>query len=322
MDTPDYQSLTPNTIIAAIESVGLMPDARILALNSYENRVYQVGIEDESPIIAKFYRPNRWSNEQILEEHQFTQHLAKQELSVIAPTSLDNNTLFHFQGFRFAIYPRQGGHTPILEKKEHLQSIGRLLARIHACAKIMPFQHRPTISVEEFGQASINFLLDGQWLPSYLLPAYISLTDELLELCHKHFEKITSPFISLQGDCHPGNLLWRDDKAYLIDFDDARRGPAIHDLWMLLSGDEHEQRQQLDHLLDGYQDFFDFNYQETLLIECLRTLRIIHYSAWLAKRWNDPSFPLNFPWFNTERYWSEHILALREQLAAMQAVSI
>lgn len=314
MTTHDYDRLTPDTIIQAVEHLGLAADARLLSLNSYENRVIQVGIEDELPIIAKFYRPNRWSDDQILEEHQFTQRLVDAELSVIAPLRINDTSLFEYSGFRFALYPRQGGHAPILEESSHLKSIGRLLGRMHAIGKAHPFQHRAHINVHSLGQESVDFLVDNQWIPDNLLPAYTSLVNDLLARCHNTMADVDPEYIALQGDCHPGNILWREDRAYLIDFDDARMGPAVSDLWMLLSGDEHQQRQQLEDMLDGYREFCDFNYRETLLIESLRSLRIIHYSAWLARRWEDPSFPKSFPWFNTERYWSDHILSLREQL--------
>lgn len=314
-----YNSLTPDAVLDAVESLGYLSDARILALNSYENRVYQVGIEDKSPIIAKFYRPNRWSREQIQEEHDFAQHLLDLEIPVVPPLRDDNNASLHqFGDFLFAVYERKGGHAPELDNLDCLHVIGRLIGRMHSLAKQTPFEHRPILDIQSFGIESREFLLGNDFIPKELQQAYDSLTKDLLTLVQTRFQQVTFDNIRLHGDCHPGNILWRDDSAFFVDLDDARMGPAVQDLWMLLSGDRAQQTTQIDEILDGYQQFCDFNHAELALIEPLRTLRIMHYSAWLARRWNDPAFPMNFPWFNSLRYWSEHILELREQFAALQ----
>ncbi len=314
-----FERLTPEFIIDAVEAEGYRCDCRNLALNSYENRVYQIGIEDGEPLIAKFYRPDRWSDAQILEEHQFTQELADQELPVVAPlANAAGVSLRHFGGFRFALYPRKGGQPPELDNLEHLQMLGRLLGRIHLVGSSSPFQHRPELSRENFGRQSVAYITE-HFIPPEYREAYQSLTGDLLQQIEEIFQRVNPlRLIRLHGDCHSGNMLWRDQRYHFVDFDDARMAPAIQDLWMLLSGDELQQRQQLEKILDGYFSFYDFNPAELQLIEPLRSLRMLHHSAWLARRWQDPAFPRTFPWFNSLQYWGEHILELREQLANLQ----
>ncbi len=313
-----YEALTPDLVLDAVEASGYLTDARILALNSYENRVYQVGIEGATPLIAKFYRPGRWSSEQILEEHQFSAALKELDISVVPPIMDDQGqTLREYQGFRFALYPRQGGHAPNLDDFDALLSLGRTLGRMHALGKAKPFNHRPALDIASFGEESYRFLLDNNFIPAGLRESYRTLGADLLKGCQAVFQRVKYQPIRLHGDCHPGNILWREEVPHFVDFDDARMGPAIQDLWMLLSGEREQQTAQLSELLDGYREFCDFDLAELPLIEALRSLRIMHYSAWLARRWDDPAFPRHFPWFNTERYWGEHILELREQLAAL-----
>ena len=313
-----YEQLTPDLVLDAIESTGLITDARILALNSYENRVYQVGIEGGSPLIAKFYRPARWSDAQILEEHQFTQALKALEISVVPPIVAEQGqSLRDFKGFRFALYPRQGGHAPNLDDFDALLSLGRTLGRIHALGQARPFAHRPALDIQTFGYESYHYLLEHDFLPASLREPYRTLGADLLACCESRFQRVSYRAIRLHGDCHPGNILWREEVPHFVDFDDARMGPAIQDLWMLLSGERDQQTAQLSEILEGYREFCEFDLAELQLIEALRALRIMHYSAWLARRWTDPAFPKHFPWFNTERYWGEHILELREQLAAL-----
>lgn len=314
----NYDELTPDRVIDAVESLGFHSDARILALNSYENRVYQVGIEDSQPMIAKFYRPLRWSDEQILEEHRFTQDLLDIEIPVVPPIAFKQRTLHQHQGYRFALYPRRGGQAPSLDNGDHLEILGRLLGRVHNLGKAALFTHRPSIDIQSYGIDSREFLLDNDFIPQELRPAYDSITQDLLASLQTLFNTISYQAVRLHGDCHVGNILWRDDSAHFVDFDDARNGPAIQDLWMMLSGDYQQKCLQLADILEGYSEFCDFNPAEIGLIEGLRTLRLMHYNAWIAKRWSDPAFPHNFPWFNSERYWAEHILALREQQSALQ----
>lgn len=315
-----FSRLRPETLMAAVESTGRACDGRVLALNSYENRVYQIGIEDDEPLIAKFYRPDRWTVEQIREEHAFCHALCDHELPVVAPLrDAHGDSLWQHGDFFFALFPRRGGHAPDLGDFDTLQVLGRTLARLHAVGAAQAFRYRPALDVQSFGHDSAGFLLGSGFLPEDLKPVYASLSRDLLNRIDDQFTR-QEPFrrLRLHGDCHPGNLLWRAGELHLVDFDDARSGPAVQDLWMLLSGDRQEQTLQLSEIVEAYEEFFEFDRRELALIEPLRTLRLMHYSAWLARRWQDPAFPRAFPWFNTARYWGDHILELREQLALLQ----
>ncbi len=310
-----YEQLTPNTILDAVESVGQCCDGRIQPLNSYENRVYQVGIEDHAPLIAKFYRPQRWSNDAINEEHRFTIDLAEQEIPVVAPIpNAQGQTLSEHAGFRFSLSPRHGGRWPELDAAENLERIGRYLGRIHALGAITTFTHRPTLSVDHFGTRSYHFLLENDFIPFECQNEYMQVVETVLEtvsdviLQNSHYKNIR-----LHGDCHPGNILWTDQGAHIVDFDDCINGPAIQDLWMLLSGNRQQMSLQLSHILRGYKEFHIFSHGELVLIEPLRTLRLLHYSAWLARRWQDPAFPKNFPWFNSANYWQDQINSFKQQ---------
>lgn len=312
-----YGRLTPDTVLDAVESQGLFSDARIAPLNSYENRVYQVGIEDSEPVIAKFYRPQRWTAGQIVEEHSFSLELADLDIPVVAPLrNAHGDTLFEHEGFMFALYPRRGGRAPDLENDDDLEVLGRLMGRMHAVGEQSTFQHRPELTVASFGEESIEFLLSGDIIPSTVRAAYEAVARPLLERVRDRMNALDYGKLRLHGDCHPGNILWRDEAAHFVDLDDARNGPAIQDLWMLLSGDRQQQTGSLGAIMDGYSQFRDFDFRELAMIEPLRALRSLHYAAWLARRWQDPSFPMHFPWFGTERYWGEHIQVLRELLQA------
>ena len=309
-----FTNLTPDVVMDAVESVGYRCDARILQLNSYENRVYQIGIEDGEPVIGKFYRPDRWTDKQILEEHTFTQELFDNEVSAVAPLVIANeSTLAEFANFRFALYPRRGGRAPALDSLDNLEILGRHVARIHAIGGEQTFELRPNISVQDYGHASRSFLIENDFIPAELHPAYDSVTEFLLKELDDIFESTPYMSIRLHGDCHMGNVLWRDEMPHFVDFDDARNGPAIQDLWMMLSGEREDQQQQVMRIIRGYRDFCHFNPAQLRLIEPLRTLRMMYHAAWIARRWDDPAFPMAFTFFNTERYWSEHILELREQ---------
>lgn len=330
-NTHPYDALTPDVVLNAVDSVvpnikslhRMHTDGRQLALNSYENRVYQVGMEEGRPLVVKFYRPNRWSDEAIQEEHDFSQALDEIEVPVVAPLRNEaNHSLFEYGGFRFAVYPRRGGRTPDLEDLDNLVWMGRFIGRIHALGRAKSFVYRPELNCESFGRESIRYLKGTQFIPEELREAYFTVVDDVLKLVDLGFEQAGSQqgkmtTLRLHGDCHPGNILWTDEGPHFVDFDDARMGPAVQDLWMLLSGDRRQMTAQLDEVLSGYTEFMDFNPRELYLIEPLRTLRIIHYSAWLARRWDDPTFPMHFPWFAEPRYWEEQILALREQMAIM-----
>ncbi|MCB1709772.1 MAG: serine/threonine protein kinase [Halioglobus sp.] len=319
MNEHPYDRLGPDLVIAAVESAGYLSDARLLALNSYENRVYQVGIEDDTPLIAKFYRPERWSDAQILEEHAFSLELQAAEISVVAPiVDAHGKTLHEFDGFRFALFQRRGGHPPELDNFDNLLVLGRTLGRIHAVGRAGRFEARQQITVERMLTQSREFLLEGV-IPQSLVPAYSTLTSDLLQAVSAIYSEVKAgDMIRLHGDCHVGNILWRDDTAHFVDLDDCCTAPAIQDLWMFLSGDRAYRQLQLAELIEGYGEFCDFDPRQLRWLEALRTLRLTHYAAWLARRWNDPAFPRNFTWFNTERYWADHILELREQMSALQ----
>jgi Ser/Thr protein kinase RdoA (MazF antagonist) len=314
-----FQKLTPDAVMDAVESCGFVCDHRIFALNSYENRVYQVGIDEAQPLIAKFYRPERWSCAQIQEEHDFCFELVEQELPVVAPLKDRHGVSLHqYDDFYFALYRRQGGHAPEFDNLGNLKILGRLLGRIHAVGAVTPFRQRPVLDRHSFGTASVK-LIEEQFIPPDYRATYSAVTGQLLEAIDAIAAEVGAVrMLRTHGDCHAGNILWRDDAPHFVDFDDARMAPAMQDLWMMLSGERPRQLDQLEVLLEGYGEFNDFEPRELRLIESLRTLRMLHYSAWLARRWQDPLFPHTFFWFNTTRYWGEHILELREQLAALQ----
>jgi Ser/Thr protein kinase RdoA (MazF antagonist) len=317
-----YATLTPDRVLDALASVGLNGDGRMQALGSYENRVYQIGIEDEPPVVVKFYRPARWSDAAILEEHAFVAELAAREIPVVAPVPLGEHTLHTFDGFRFSVYPRCGGRAPELSDRSTLEWMGRFLGRIHAVGALAPFRERPEISVETFGVEPREWLLAHDFIPADLAEAWRSIGALALDAARRCFDRAGDiRALRLHGDCHVGNVLWIEHGVtrgpHFVDFDDTRTGPAVQDLWMLLSGEPAEMTRQLDAVLTGYREFHDFDPRELNLVEALRTLRLLHYSAWIAQRWDDPAFPVAFPWFNTQRYWQDRILELREQVALM-----
>ena len=314
-----FSALTPDIILSAMDSLGLNSDGRLLALNSYENRVYQVGIDNAPTVVTKFYRPHRWTDAAILEEHAFIQELADNEIPVVPPLRFkENQTLNQIDGFRFSVFPKQGGRVPEIDGREKLEWMGRFIGRIHAIGALKPFKERPTLDITQFGDEPRDYLLKHNFIPPDLFAAYSSVSEHALESVRRCFERAGKvKTLRLHGDCYPGNILWTDDGPHFVDFDDSRMGPAIQDLWMLLSGDRAEMSVQLGYLLAGYQTFYDFNSRELHLLEALRTLRLLHYSAWIAKRWDDPAFPMAFPWFNTPRYWQDRIIELREQIALM-----
>lgn len=313
-----YASLTPDRLLDAIESIGQRCDGRLLQLNSFENRVYQVWLEDGRCVVAKFYRPARWSDAQILEDHEFTTDLERREIPVVAPLQIDGRTLHAFEDFRFALYPRRGGRAPELDDAETLEWIGRFIGRIHAVGAVAPFRERPALDIASFGEEPRDWLIAHDSVPAPLRPAWRAAIDQALDGVRRAFDETgETRVLRLHGDCHPGNILWTDDGPHFVDFDDARNGPAVQDLWMLLSGDARAMSGQLADVLAGYEDFMEFDRRELRLLEPLRTLRLIHYSAWIARRWDDPAFPAAFPWFGTERYWQDRVLELREQIAAI-----
>jgi Ser/Thr protein kinase RdoA (MazF antagonist) len=314
-----YSSLTPEVVLDALASVGVDGDGRLIALGSYENRVYQVFRDEAPPVVAKFYRPGRWSDEQIIEEHAFALELAAREIPVVAPLVFDDAQSLHAHaGFRFAVYPRRGGRSPELSDHATLEWIGRFLGRIHAVGTSASFAHRPALDIASFGDEPREFLLASDFLPQDLRDVWTGVSAQALDGVRRAFERAGDVrSIRLHGDCHAGNVLWTDDGPHFVDLDDCRTGPAIQDLWMLMPGDRDEAAAALAALLEGYERFAGLDRRELLLVEALRTLRLIHYSAWIARRFDDPAFPAAFPWFGSQRYWQDRILELREQIAAM-----
>jgi Ser/Thr protein kinase RdoA (MazF antagonist) len=317
VNSKPYENLTPDAVLDALESTGLRGDGRLSALNSYENRVFQVGLEDDSYVVAKFYRPERWTDAQILEDHAFSIELAEREIPVVAPREINGNTLHHHAESRFAVFQRRGGRIPELEDEKVLEWIGRFLGRIHAVGATRPFKLRPALDVATFGTEPRDWLLASGMIPEDLQETWVTTADLALQGVKNRFEITQFRTIRLHGDCHAGNILWTPAGPHFVDLDDARNGPAAQDLWMLLAGDRATATTQLRAMLEGYERFCAFDRAEIGLIEPLRTLRLIHYSYWLARRWQDPAFPAAFPWFGTQRYWQDRILELREQTSNM-----
>ncbi|HEY5719336.1 MAG TPA: serine/threonine protein kinase [Gammaproteobacteria bacterium] len=314
-----YAELTPDAVLDAVESSGVRCSGHLLALNSYENRVYQVGLEDAAPLVVKFYRPERWSDAAIREEHAFTAELAERDVPVVPPLGdATGETLRSHAGWRFALFPRRGGRLVDLDDEARRRQLGRLLGRLHAVGAARRFRHRETLDVATFGDASLQTLATGEFLPAELRDSYLSVAGHALERIRACFARAgTVRALRLHGDCHAGNLLWSDEAVHLVDLDDCRNGPAVQDLWMLLSGTRETMAQQLGEILEEYRRFHDFDSRELHLVEALRSLRLLHHAAWLARRWSDPAFPRAFPWFGSAHYWQEQVLGLREQLAAM-----
>lgn len=315
-----YADLTPDRVIDALTEAGFDPDGRLLAMNSYENRVYQLWQAEGPPVVAKFYRPGRWSDAAILEEHAFARELAAQEIPAVPPLAGPDGTTLHRSGsFRFAVFPKRGGRAPELDDPSTLRRIGRFLGRLHAAGGRAPFTDRPRLDPETFGWEPLDWLAGHDALPHELLASWETTAEQAMLRVEACFDRAGDVrYRRIHGDCHVGNVLWTDEGPHFVDFDDSRSGPALQDLWMLLSGSREDMSQQLGVLLEGYEDFADLDRAELHLLEALRTLRLIHYAAWIARRWDDPAFPAAFPWFATPRYWQDRILELREQIALME----
>ncbi|MEH0667676.1 serine/threonine protein kinase [Vibrio scophthalmi] len=311
----NFDALTPDFMWYALESIGIRAESGFLPLNSYENRVYQFSDEERQRYVVKFYRPERWSAEQIQEEHDFTQEMVEAEIPVAPPLAINGATLHHYQGYRFALFASVGGRQFEVDNVEQLEGVGRYLGRIHSIGAKQAFVHRPSMSLEEYLYQPRALLQNSDFIPLHLENAFFNDLDLLIASLEAQWDNSYTP-IRLHGDCHPGNILWRDGPMF-VDLDDARNGPSVQDLWMLLSGERSDKLMQLDIILEAYQEFHDFNVNELKLIEPLRGLRMVHYMAWLAKRWQDPAFPLAFPWFNDAKYWENQVLGFKEQISAL-----
>jgi len=314
-----YDKLTPDTILNAIDDKGFETNGSTLALNSYENRVLQIGIEESEPVIAKFYRPQRWSKEAILEDHEFSLALNEAEIPVVSPLHDKNNkTLFEYEGFLFSLFPRQGGRAPDLDNPDTLEWIGRFLGRIHQLGKSQDFKLRHQTDVKTLAIEPSKWLLENEALPIEFQTPYENITKQLIASIDDSFDTVKPTLQRLHGDVHIGNILWTENGPHFVDMDDCRTGPAVQDLWMLLSGGREDMTWQVSELIEGYRMFSDFDTRELALIEPLRALRLINYTVWLAKRWSDPAFPQAFPWFNTNTYWQDHVQTLEEQLRILE----
>ncbi|MCE9686011.1 serine/threonine protein kinase [Shewanella sp. AS16] len=312
-----FQALTPDLILDAIEGLGIYPETGLVALNSYENRVYQFRCDRGRRYVVKFYRPERWSDAQIQEEHDYALALAAQDVPIAIPVILNGKTLHTHEGFRFTLFPSIGGRAFEVDNLDQLEAVGRFIGRIHQYAAQGSFVYREPLTPEILGQASLDWLKRSGHVPVNLQLAFFTVVEQVLAKATAIWQGQDFPGIRLHGDLHPGNILWTPEGPGFVDLDDARMGPAIQDLWMMLTGDRRQCQLQLEILLEAYGEFCDFDTRQLVLIEPLRALRMVHYNAWISRRWQDPAFPANFPWFAEDKYWEQQILAFKEQLAAL-----
>ena len=314
-----FAGLTPDVVIESLERLGIECDGRLFALNSYENRVYQVGVGAQEMRVLKFYRPGRWTDAQILEEHAFTRELLAADLPVAAPEIIDGTTLLHHAGLRYALFPRLAARAVEIDARGSLELIGRTLGRMHAVGARARFAVRPALTSERLGWHARDVLLDSPLLDESLADKYAEVSGELLEAVDAAIERAgPTASIRLHGDCHLGNILWNERGPVFVDLDDCMMGPRVQDLWMFLSGSEDEREAQWRELVAGYRQFHDVEEFERELVEPLRALRMVHHAAWIASRWNDPAFPRAFPWFTSPRFWEEHVSDLWQQLALLR----
>lgn len=312
-----YDSLSPAVVMDAIESVGYRCTGLVNPLNSYENRVYEVGVENALPVIAKFYRPNRWSFAQIREEHIFANQLEEAEVPVVAAIKIDGESLFEYEGYTFCLYEKRGGRSIELIEDEDFRTMGRLIGRIHSIGSLGGYEHRETISPKLYGWDNLEYLRTSKLVPADILPAYDSVVVQLLnqiDTLWKNYEGIEH--VRLHGDCHLGNIL-KDTEIFFVDLDDSLMGPAVQDLWLFATGGRSNMLRQFGLLIDGYTQVRGFDYRQLQLVEAMRSLRMIHYTAWIAKRWEDPTFKHNFAFLDTYEYWNSHLQSLREQMAEL-----
>jgi Ser/Thr protein kinase RdoA (MazF antagonist) len=312
----NFDHLTPDFMWQALLSIGVRAESGLLALNSYENRVYQFSDENQQRYVVKFYRPQRWSDAQLLEEHALALELVEAEVPVVAPLVINGTTLHQYQGSYFTLFPSVGGRQFEVDNLGQLESLGRYLGRLHQVSLSDSFIHRPTMDLNEYLYQSREQLQNNSAIPRHLENAFFGDLDVLISAIESQWPS-DMEIGRLHGDCHPGNILWRNDAPVIVDLDDARNGPAIQDIWMLLNGERADKMMQLDILLEEYQQYCDFDNSQLKLIEPLRGLRLVYYMAWLNRRWQDPAFPLAFPWFGEDKYWEGQVLAFKEQIALL-----
>ena len=312
-----FQALTPDLILDAIESLGVYPETGLLALNSYENRVYQFRSDEGLRYVVKFYRPDRWSDAQIQEEHDYALALAAEDIPIAVPVIIEGHTLHKYQGYRFTLFPSLGGRAFEVDNLEQLELVGRFIGRIHQYAAQTVFAEREPLNPQILGAEPLAWLKQSNLVPNSLRLPFFTVVEQVLAKANAIWDRQDFAAIRLHGDLHPGNILWTPDGPGFVDLDDARMGPAIQDLWMMLTGDRAQQLMQLEILLEAYEEFCEFDTRQLALIEPLRALRMVHYNAWIGRRWDDPAFPMNFPWFGDEKYWEQQILAFKEQLFAL-----
>jgi Ser/Thr protein kinase RdoA (MazF antagonist) len=314
-----FAGLTPDAVLSAAEAAGLAPDGRLFALNSYENRVYRLGRDDAEPVILKFYRAERWSDQQIIEEHEFAAELAARDIPVAAPIVLEGRTLHRFDIYRFAAFPCCPGGAPDLDQPGALELLGRTLARIHAVGSLRRFEYRQTLNPVVLGPRACATVLRSPLFPDHMRPRFEQISAELLDAVCVSFEQVQPlGLIRLHGDCHLGNILWQARGPQFVDLDDCVNGPRIQDLWMFLSGSGAEQRAQWALIMEGYAQFHTIEYHELRLVEALRAYRMLNHAAWLLDRWHDPAFPRAFPWAGEARYWEQYVNDLQDQLQLLE----
>lgn len=312
----NFHNLHPDTILDALWETGIRVESGLTALNSYENRVYQFSDEDRKRYVVKFYRPQRWSQLQIEEEHQFTAQLFADEVPVAAPLLLQGKTLHQHDGYLYTVFPSLGGRQYETDNYDQLEWVGRFMGRIHQTGRKSMFTARPTIGLEEYLTEPLQVLEACNLVPGKLKEDLLVSVRHLGTTLQKYWHTQWRP-LRLHGDCHPGNILWRDGPMF-VDLDDARNGPAVQDLWMLINGDRQEQRLQWDILLEAYSEFCEFDTHELSLIEPLRAMRMVYYLAWVVRRWQDPAFPASFPWMTDEDFWRRQISIFNEQARLLQ----
>lgn len=311
-----FFALTPERVLHAVEDAGFEPSGHVMALHCLENRVHDVRLDDGTHVITKFYRPGRWTAEQIRQEHDFLFEMQEAEIPVCAPLRFLDDTLHEVEGIFYAVWPRVGGRSPDELNEEQVDILGRLLARIHAVGAVGDAD-RLVLDADSYGRSNAEFLADRGFLPPQWVGRYQDAVEAIAEIYEERVEGV--PLHRIHADCHLGNLLNGRDGWFFLDFDDMALGPAVQDIWLVVPGRDPETLALRDRLLDAYRQFADFEPRWLRLIEPLRALRFVRYAAWVARRWNDPAFKASYPHFNTEQYWQNETIDLEQQLQRIRA---